>query len=90
MRIGEIDVLVLTEGYVRLDGGAMFGVVPKPLWEKKIPADERNRIRLALNCLLIRSGGKQIVVETGAGDKWDSRMREIYGLEGETRLPELL
>ncbi|MCL6565267.1 MAG: MBL fold metallo-hydrolase [Acidobacteriia bacterium] len=90
MLVGEIEVLVLTEGYVRLDGGAMFGVVPKPLWEKKIPADARNRIRIAMNCLLIRSGGKQIVVETGAGDKWDHRMRDIYGLEGETRLPELL
>lgn len=90
MLVGEIEVLILTEGYVRLDGGAMFGVVPKPLWEKKIPADERNRIRIAMNCLLIRSSGKQIVVETGAGDKWDNRMRDIYGLEGETRLPELL
>lgn len=90
MLVGDIEIFVLTEGFVRLDGGAMFGVVPKPLWEKKFPADERNRIRIAMNCLLIRTAGKQIVVETGAGDKWDAKMRDIYGLEGETRLPELL
>lgn len=90
MLVGDIEIFVLTEGFVRLDGGAMFGVVPKPLWEKKFLADERNRIRLAMNCLLIRTAGKQIVVETGAGDKWDAKMRDIYGLEGETRLPELL
>ncbi len=51
------------------DGGAMFGVIPKPLWEKKVPADARNRIQLAMNCLLVRAGGKTILVETGAGDK---------------------
>ncbi len=90
MLLGDIEIFVLTEGFVRLDGGAMFGVVPKPLWEKKIPADARNRIRIAMNCLLIRTAGKQIVVETGAGDKWDAKMRDIYGLEGETRLPDLL
>jgi glyoxylase-like metal-dependent hydrolase (beta-lactamase superfamily II) len=90
MLVGDIEIFVLTEGFVRLDGGAMFGVVPKPLWEKKFPADERNRIRLAMNCLLIRTAGKQIVVETGAGDKWDAKMRDIYGLEGDSRLPELL
>jgi len=57
----------------------MFGVVPKPLWEKKMPADERNRIPLAANSLLVRAGGKNILVETGNGTKWDAKLRNIYG-----------
>ena len=66
-------------GIFWLDGGSMFGVVPKPLWEKKMPADERNRIPLAANSLLVRAGGKNILVETGNGTKWDAKLRNIYG-----------
>jgi glyoxylase-like metal-dependent hydrolase (beta-lactamase superfamily II) len=67
-------------GNFYLDGGAMFGVVPKTLWEKKAPADELNRIRLAANSLLARAAGKTIVVETGNGTKWDPKLRNIYGI----------
>ena len=87
MRLGDLEFLVLTDGTLKLDGGAMFGVVPKPMWEKKARADERNRITLAMNCLLIRAAGKTILVETGAGDKWDAKHRDIYALEGSPRLP---
>ncbi|HJY87770.1 MAG TPA: MBL fold metallo-hydrolase, partial [Candidatus Acidoferrales bacterium] len=73
---------------IRLDGGAMFGVVPRPLWERKMLPDERNRVRLAMNSLLIRSAGKWTVVETGAGDKWEAKRRDLYGLEGKPRLPD--
>lgn len=90
MRLGDLEFLVLTDGTLRLDGGAMFGVIPKPMWEKKAPADERNRIVLAMNCLLIRAAGKTILVETGAGDKWDAKKRDIYVFEGSPRLPEQL
>lgn len=90
MRLGDLEFLVLTDGTLRLDGGAMFGVVPKTMWEKKIPGDERNRIVLAMNCLLIRAGGKTILVESGAGDKWDAKLRDIYALEGAPRLPDQL
>jgi glyoxylase-like metal-dependent hydrolase (beta-lactamase superfamily II) len=90
LRLGDLEFLVLTDGTLRLDGGAMFGVVPKPMWEKKARADERNRILLAMNCLLIRAGGKTIVVETGAGDKWDSKKRDIYAFDGSPRFPEQL
>ena len=69
MKLGDLEFHVLVDGYVALDGGAMFGVVPKVLWEKKIPADGRNRIRLAMNCLLVHAGGKRILVETGIGAK---------------------
>jgi glyoxylase-like metal-dependent hydrolase (beta-lactamase superfamily II) len=67
----------------------MFGVIPRPMWERVAPPDDRNRIRLRMNSLLIRSAGKLILVETGAGDKFDAKRRDIYALQG-TRLPEQL
>ena len=79
MHLGEIEVRHITGGTFWLDGGSMFGVVPKPLWEKKMPADERNRIPLAANSLLVRAGRKNILVETGNGTKWDAKLRHIYG-----------
>ena len=90
MRLGDLEFLVLNDGTLRLDGGAMFGVIPKPMWEKKSRADERNRVLLAMNCLLIRAAGKTILVESGAGDKWDAKKRDIYALEGSPRFPEQL
>jgi glyoxylase-like metal-dependent hydrolase (beta-lactamase superfamily II) len=81
MRFGEIEVRYLRAGTFRLDGGAMFGVVPKPLWEKKSPPDDRNRIRLACNSLLVRASGKNILIETGNGTKWDAKLRDIYAIE---------
>ena len=79
MQFGEIEVRHIHGGIFWLDGGSMFGVVPKTLWEKKMPADARNRIPLAANSLLVRAGGKNILVETGNGTKWDAKLREIYG-----------
>src|SRR2546425_3572256 len=90
MKLGDLEFYLLTDGYFRLDGGAMFGVIPRPLWERKAPPDERNRIRLAMNSLLIRSAGKWILIETGAGDKWDAKQRDIFAFEGDLRLPEQL
>ena len=82
MKLGNLEFHILNAGNFRLDGGAMFGVIPKPLWEKKAAPDDRNRIPLSMNCLLIYAGGKRILVETGAGDKWSPKLRDIYGLEG--------
>jgi glyoxylase-like metal-dependent hydrolase (beta-lactamase superfamily II) len=82
MKLGELEFHIIRDGHVLLDGGAMFGVVPKPLWEKKSAPDSRNRITLSMNCLLIHTGGKRIVVETGAGGKMDAKLRDIYGLDG--------
>ena len=79
MHLGEIEVRYIHGGTFWLDGGAMFGVVPKPLWEKKMPPDERNRIPLAASSLLVRAGGMNILVETGNGTKWDAKLRNIYG-----------
>jgi len=90
MKLGELEFHILTDGYFRLDGGAMFGVIPRVLWERKMAPDERNRIRLAMNCLLIRSAGKWILVETGAGDKWDAKHRDIFAFDGDSRLLDQL
>jgi len=78
MKLGDFEVHTVSDGTFALDGGQMFGVVPKPLWERKAPADERNRIRLSLTCLLIRTGRLTILVETGLGDKFDAKFKDIY------------
>ena len=80
-RVGSVRIHALDAGAQRLDGGAMFGVVPKPLWEKRIPADERNRIPLALRCLLIEAADALVLVDTGVGNKESDRFRTIYGIE---------
>jgi len=76
-----MEVHYLDGGNFALDGGAMFGVVPKVFWEKKSPPDERNRIRMRANSLLVRAHGKNIVIETGNGTKWDFKQRAIYGIQ---------
>jgi glyoxylase-like metal-dependent hydrolase (beta-lactamase superfamily II) len=90
MRFGDIEVRLLGDGTFRLDGGAMFGVIPRTLWQKKSPPDEQNRILLAMNILLIQAAGKRILVETGAGQKWDTKRNAIYAFETEHRLPQRL
>ncbi len=80
MHLGDIEVKFLDGGPFALDGGAMFGVVPKTLWEKKSPPDERNRIRMRANSLLVRAAHKTIVIETGNGTKLDARLKNIYGI----------
>jgi len=81
MHIGNIEVQHLHGGNFFLDGGAMFGVVAKPLWEKKSLPDSRNRIRLAANSLVVRAHNKNILVETGNGTKWTRKLRDIYGIQ---------
>jgi glyoxylase-like metal-dependent hydrolase (beta-lactamase superfamily II) len=72
---------LLRAGAFRLDGGSMFGVVPKALWARRSPPDAENRIALQCNCLLLESGGRRVLVETGYGDKWDARGREMFAME---------
>ena len=90
MRLGDLEFTIVSDGGFRLDGGAMFGVVPKPLWEKRIAPDERNRIQLCMNCVLVRTGGITIVVETGAGDKLDAKRRDIFAIGEGPRLLDRL
>ena len=80
--IGDIRVTALDAGRFSLDGGTMFGVVPRAIWEKKIPPDERNRIQLGLNCLLVETGTETVLVETGVGAaKLPPKYRDIYGAD---------
>ncbi|MBB5233097.1 MBL fold metallo-hydrolase [Deinococcus budaensis] len=81
LRVGEADVYSLTDGQFRLDGGAMFGSVPKVLWERVSPADDLNRIRLRINPLLIRLGGKNVLVETGFWDGGGEKFEAMYALD---------
>ena len=80
LTVGRLKCHALEGGTQRLDGGAMFGVVPKPLWQRRIPADDRNRIPLALRCLLIEHGDGLVLVDTGLGNKEDDKFRDIYGV----------
>ena len=79
MILGEMELSVLTDGTYHLDGGAMFGVVPKPLWEKRAPANEKNQIVLGTNTVLVRTGTHTVVIETGIGNKLGEKMRGIFG-----------
>jgi glyoxylase-like metal-dependent hydrolase (beta-lactamase superfamily II) len=81
MKFGEFELFVINAGTFRLDGGAMFGTIPKVIWEKSNPADERNRILLGLNCLLIRSPTEIILVDTGLGTIYDERFAFLYDVD---------
>ncbi len=79
--LGKFEIYGLRDGFFFLDGGAMFGVVPKTLWEKKFPADEKNRIKLALNSILIKTAKELILVETGIGGDLDPKFYDYYSVE---------
>lgn len=89
MKLGNLEFHIVVAGHVHLDGGAMFGVIPKTIWEEVAPPDSKNRVLLALNCLLIRAGGKRILVETGAGDKLKEKLRAIYDFDSPTLIQGL-
>ncbi len=79
--LGDFELSTFSDGHYWLDGGAIFGVVPKPLWERRLPADEQNRLTLGLNSLLIRTGKHTVLVETGIGSKLPPKLQQIYGNE---------
>lgn len=80
MKLAGYEIVTLHAGDFRLDGGAMFGVVPKPLWSKICPADERNRIEMTARALLIRYGKRIILVDAGSGDKDEQKFRDIFDI----------
>jgi glyoxylase-like metal-dependent hydrolase (beta-lactamase superfamily II) len=88
--LGHLHVDLVRTGRFRLDGGAMFGVVPRVLWERVSPPDEKNRIELAMNGLLIRDGKRTVLVETGMGDRWSPKEKEIYALRSDPGLAAAL
>jgi len=79
--LGDFRIHALESGFQWLDGGAMFGVVPKPLWEKRIPADAKNRIPLAMRALLVETPDALVLIETGLGNKENEKFRQIYGAD---------
>jgi len=80
IRLGALEIVTLSDGFFALDGGAMFGVVPRPLWEKVAPPDPRNRIRLAMRPAIVR-GEQTLLIDAGAGDKMDAKAAGIYALD---------
>ncbi len=80
-QLGRWRIHAIQAGGQKLDGGAMFGVVPKPLWERRIPADERNRIQLGMRCLLVEHDVGPVLIDTGAGSKENDKFYQIYGVE---------
>lgn len=81
--LGALTIHALQAGGQRLDGGAMFGVVPKTLWQRRIPADEKNRIALGMRCLLIEHPAGLVLLDSGVGNKEDAKFLDIYGIEAD-------
>jgi len=81
VQFGDYRVEIVPDAEFRLDGGAMFGVVPRTLWSRVSAPDEQNRVRLTTNCLYVEAGGERILVETGLGDKWSPKQAAMYGIE---------
>src|SRR6188768_1527040 len=80
MMLGDYRVEIIPDTEFRLDGGAMFGVVPRVLWERVSPPDELNRVKLNMNCLFIDTGKEKILIETGIGEKWTPKELSVHGI----------
>ena len=90
MEIGDYRLEVVRDTEFWLDGGAMFGIVPRALWEHVAPPDEKNRIRLTTNCVFIDTGREKILIDTGIGEKWNAKEIEIYGINRKRPFAESL
>src|SRR5712692_12105888 len=90
MRFGDFTIQVVNGGNFRLDGGAMHGVVPKTIWNRLVSCDELNRVEYATNCLLVERGGRRILVETGNGDKFPAKEKQIFGIDHDQSVEKAL
>ena len=90
MKFGDYRVEVIPDCEFRLDGGAMFGVVPRNLWARVHPPDDQNRIRMNMNCLFIEADGERILIDTGIGEKWSEKHRAMYGISRTRSLDQSL
>jgi methylmalonyl-CoA epimerase len=88
LALGDLRLTSVNDGTLRLDGGAMFGVVPKPLWERKAPPDDRNRILLTMRPLVVEADWGRMIVDCGAGDKMDAKSADMYALDRRRHLDE--
>lgn len=87
--LGNLELISVCDGFFRLDGGSMFGVVPKTLWSPKAPPDDRNRIRLAMRPLVVK-GARTMIIDAGLGDKENEKFHDIYGVERSRHLDHTL
>jgi glyoxylase-like metal-dependent hydrolase (beta-lactamase superfamily II) len=90
MKFGDYRVEIVPDCEFRLDGGAMFGVVPRNLWSRVAPPDDQNRIRMNMNCLFIEAGDERILIDTGIGEKWSEKHHSMYGIERHRSLSDSL
>lgn len=90
MEFGDYRIEIIPDAGFKLDGGAMFGVVPRVVWERVCPPDKLNRIRMNMNCLFIETPSERILVETGIGEKWSERETSMYGIRREKSLAQSL
>jgi glyoxylase-like metal-dependent hydrolase (beta-lactamase superfamily II) len=90
MQLGDYRIEIIPDTEFRLDGGAMFGVVPRVVWERAAPPDEFNRIKLNMNCLFVETPHKRILIETGIGEKWTEKQLRMYGIFRQKSFAETL
>jgi methylmalonyl-CoA epimerase len=88
--LGDLELITLADGFFALDGGAMFGIVPRSLWEKRLPPDDSNRIPLSMRPLIVRSGKHTMIIDAGCGDKMDAKSAQIYKLDRRFHLDHAL
>lgn len=88
--LGDLELITLSDGFLSLDGGAMFGVVPRSLWEKRLPPDDANRIPLGMRPLIVRNGTHTVLIDAGCGDKMDGKSAQIYKLDRRYHLDHAL
>ena len=88
--LGDFELITLSDGFIALDGGAMFGVVPRTLWEKRLPPDDSNRIPLGMRPLIVRNGKQTVIIDAGCGDKMDPKLAQIYKLDRRYHLDHAL
>lgn len=90
LQFGDYAVRVIQDAEFRLDGGAMFGVVPRKLWSQVCPPDDENRIRMNMNCVFVDTGSEKVLIETGIGDKWPAKQSTMYGIDRTRALTDTL
>lgn len=90
MLVGDYRVEIIPDTEFHLDGGAMFGVIPRNLWAQVCPPDEQNRIRMNMNCVFVDTGSEKVLIETGIGDKWSTKQVALYSIQRRRSLGDSL
>ena len=90
LRLGRFELRPMLDGFFALDGGAMFGVVPKTLWGKVVPSDDKNRIRLSMRAWLVTDGSTRVLIDGGCGDKLDAKFSDIFAIDRARHLDHAL